>query len=172
MDRLTVFDQPIKFVERENFANLLQLTWLILSNNEIEFLSEEVFVDLPELKVLGIERTRIKKLPEKIFNSLRNIQQIFLNYNQIEHLSKDLFIKNFELNEIGARFNPFKTIAVDFSKIANLETLLLVEANCVDSDAGNKLKILEVQAMINQNCTALAAKRNRLKNKFNRKRFL
>lgn len=156
--------QTIKFIEREDFADMPHLTGLRLFENKIEFLPENVFYDLPNLKKLFLSDNRIKKLPEKIFKNLQKIDFVNIENNRIEHLSKNLFINNVEIENIQASGNPFKIIDVDFTKLTQLWRLGLQPGNCVNFWAVGKVKIPEVQQLVNSNCTLLAEKKNRKRN--------
>lgn len=155
LKKLWISNQNIKFVQRENFANLEQLTWLNMQQNKIEFLSENVFWDLPNLLELDFQSNRIKKLPEKIFENLLKIENIWFERNKIEHLSANLFETNTELTMVRFSGNPLKIIDVDFSTLPNLKRLFLYQAKCVDFIAKTHARIPEVQKIINQNCSAV-----------------
>lgn len=160
LEHLKIHDQQIKFIERENFANLSQLEELRLYHNKIEFLPDDIFNDVPNLKVLDLVHNRIKILPEKVFNKLWRVGEMYLNNNKIEHLSKNLFINNVELFMLQLDENSLKTIDDDFTKLPKLMFLNLRNANCVSFTVMSKSKISEMQEVIKQNCTA---KKNRIK---------
>lgn len=157
---LWILNQPIKYIEREIFFNMSQLTALTLNFNQIEFLPVDVFVDLPNVEYLSISGNRIKKLPEKLFNSMRKTKRIQFFSNRIEYLPKDLFISNVELQEVDFTYNPLKKVYVDFTNLANLWSLRLENSNCVNSYSRYNSQVADVQHYINENCTALKSKKN------------
>jgi Leucine-rich repeat (LRR) protein len=150
---LLITEQPIKFVERSDFAGLTQLEYLELSWNQIEFLPEDVFWDLPNLEELYLFDNKIKKLPVNIFKSLKKLKTIWLSSNKIDHLPKDLFVNNLEIEWILADYNPLKVIDVNFTKLKNLRQLYLGNANCIDFSAFNAIEVQEALLLINENCT-------------------
>lgn len=160
LEDLSTIHQSLKFIERQDFANMSRLKALRLFENKIEFLPEDVFQDLINLEVLLLQENRIKKFPEKLFSNLRKIEWISFEKNRIEHLPKDLFVNNIEIENIQASDNPLKIIDVDFTKLEKLWRLGLQPANCVNFWAVGKVKIPEVQKIINENCTVTALKKN------------
>lgn len=163
LEGLYIATQTIQFIERDNFVNLEQLSKLGLQSNKIEYLPKDVFYDLVNLKELFLNNNRIKKLPEQVFGNLRRVERIYLNSNKIEFLPRNLFTNNDELYSIYIYENVLKIVDVDFTKVAKLEILDLLNANCINFDGVGKSKIVEVQQIISQNCTASAARKNRLK---------
>lgn len=160
LQSLSIFNQPIIFVDRENFYNMTQLVRLGLFENKIEFLPHDVFDDLMDLEQLFLFDNRIKNFPRKIFDNLRKIKVINFDGNKIENLSKDLFINNVKLERIYAQRNPLRTIDVDFTKLSNLDYLNLQNAKCVNFWARIKSEVQKVQEIVNQNCVSAWRNRN------------
>lgn len=158
---LAIGDQWIRFVERENFADMSQLLELHLWQNQIDFLPEDVFLDLENLVRLDVSGNRIRKLPDKIFATLKKIKEINFGRNRIEHLKMDLFVNNFFLEKISAGDNLLKVIDVIFTKLENLIELHLKNAKCVDLELKTKSEILGNQETINKNCSTLTSKKIR-----------
>jgi Leucine-rich repeat (LRR) protein len=152
LKQLSIHHQLIESVERSDFDDLTQLETLLLSGNQIESLPEDVFWDLPNLKLLSFSRNKIKKLPENIFKNLKKLKEIYLYNNKIDHLPKNLFVNNLEIEVIWAHNNPLKTIDVDFTKLTNLSSLDLKNANCIDFKAENGAQFQKTLRLINQNC--------------------
>lgn len=157
---LWIVTQRIRFVEREDFVNLSQLIELLLYKNEIRFLPENVFWDLTNLEVLDLISNRISEISENIFINLKKIKTINFGRNNIQHLPENLFINNHELESINFSENRLRTINVDFLMLANLNELYLQKSNCIDLNMITILDIIEIQQVINQNCTILAARRS------------
>jgi Leucine-rich repeat (LRR) protein len=78
---LWIDKQKIKFVERGNFAGLLNLELLALSSNQIEFLPKNVFSEIPNLKTLGLSNNQIKHFPANVFGILKNLEELWTDGN-------------------------------------------------------------------------------------------
>ena len=121
LQELSVVQQQIKFIEKENFIDLVELEKMDLEGNEIEFLPQNVFEDLRNLKVLKISNNRIRKIPEQIFFNLKQLKVLTLEKNNILYLPENLLEKNTQLTEFNAWGNSFANNDVIFAKLPNMK---------------------------------------------------
>jgi Leucine-rich repeat (LRR) protein len=117
---LDLSHQKIKFIERTNFAELLNLKEMKLNHNQIEFLPENVFWDLLNLVTLDLNNNMIQALPVKVFSRLANLQLLDVAHNQIKKFSPQLFVDNPKLTEVSAYENPGKVDGIVFRGHSNL----------------------------------------------------
>jgi Leucine-rich repeat (LRR) protein len=87
LKRLEISQQLIKFVERENFANMKNLEELRLQSNKIGFLPEDVFWDLPNLKILNLSDNRLVEVPAKLLINSKQIEEVDTKNNRIRKSS-------------------------------------------------------------------------------------
>jgi Leucine-rich repeat (LRR) protein len=87
LKRLEISQQLIKFVERENFANMKNLEELRLQSNKIEFLPEDVFWDLTNLKIVNLSNNRLVELPAKLLMNSKQIKEVDTKNNRIRKSS-------------------------------------------------------------------------------------
>lgn len=159
LKKLWIHFQKIKFIERENFADMTRLTALNLNNNEIEFVSENIFQDLSCLESLDLNNNQIRIFPENVFKSLKKLKRISFSNNRIMHLPEKLFLYTWKLEEIFAPNNFLKTINVDFTKLYKLKMLYLENSKCIDIKTENKKDIQSIQQIVRQNCIAPGSKK-------------
>lgn len=127
---------------------------LSLFRNPIESLPEDVFWDLRNLEKLNLCDCQIRKLPESIFKSLKRLMSIILSDNRLTHLPGNLFESNLELREISIDNNNLRKIAVNFTKIPNLQWLSLEDNKCVNTSLVmvNLEQLEDFQDKLHRNC--------------------
>ena len=120
LDELSITQQTIKFIEKENFIDLFLLEKLDLTGNEIELLPQNVFEDLRNLKILKISNNRIRKISEQMFFNLKQLRVLMLQNNKISHLPENLLEKNTQMIELYVWGNSFDNKNVVFPKLSNM----------------------------------------------------
>lgn len=123
----------IKYIKRENFANMRNLSLLNLSVNKILQLPENVFIDLPELDFLSIHTNKIRELPESILSHSPQLIIFYFGANLVENLPEKFFASNHGLKEFYMRSGKLKTIDVDFRKFPNLTEVRFEGNICTNS---------------------------------------
>jgi Leucine-rich repeat (LRR) protein len=103
---LTIQDQNIRFVDRENFKFMDKLLKLFLFGNKIEYLAEDTFRDLILLNRLDLSHNRIKQLPQTIFHHFTTFNFLNLGYNQIAKYPRKLLDGKFNPSRIECVVNP------------------------------------------------------------------
>jgi Leucine-rich repeat (LRR) protein len=161
LKKLEIYNQNIKFIEVEDFANLEKLEGLYLAGNPLKTLKENVFDKLGNLKQLHLNGCQLESLPTKIFSKLTKLEKIRLGRNQLTHLDKELFANNLELKTISLNGNKLQKIDVDFTKLPNIEYISMRDNDCINFSYGKTESwapthsIQEFQSAINQNCPKL-----------------
>jgi Leucine-rich repeat (LRR) protein len=154
--------ENIKFVKKQNFANMTKLRVLDLSYNPLRSLDEDVFEDLETLEVLDLRYCRLSNLSLKLFHNQRKLKKIALANNLMTHLDEKLFINNQELEVIWLYENRLKQINIDFTNFEKMRQILLLKNVCINSNFGDdrywfrtseaETSLDELQKIINQNC--------------------
>lgn len=153
------FDGSLEFLEREDLANMQQLTELDIFNSLVKSLDEDVFWDLPNLETLRFFKSQLKKIPLNLFVNMRKLREVSFHGNQLTSLDRDLFKNNPQLESVVFEDNKIVTIKVDFTKFARVNeinflgnvctNLVFLEAN---SRLSSVLSVHEFQAAINRTC--------------------
>lgn len=108
----------------DQFAGLLQLTWLYLDHNHIYSVDPNAFRGLRRLKELVLSSNKITQLPNATFRPMPNLRHVHLSYNNLQSLEPDLFHGLRKLQTLHLRSNALKTIPVRiFQDCRSLEFL-------------------------------------------------
>ncbi|XP_067843488.1 leucine-rich repeat transmembrane neuronal protein 1 [Heptranchias perlo] len=108
----------------DQFAGLLQLTWLYLDHNHIYSVEGTAFRGLRRLKELVLSSNKITQLPNATFRPLPNLRHVQLSYNNLQSLEPDLFHGLRKLQTLHLRSNALKYIPVRiFQDCRSLEFL-------------------------------------------------
>lgn len=126
LESLTILGESVKLIQRQDFANMKQLTALDLYGLSIEFLSVDLLTDLPNLTEIKMKSCKLDKIPEKLFENQRDLKTLDLDDNRIEVLEKDLFKFNLKLKWVYVDKNNLKQIFVDFSKLTAITRINFV----------------------------------------------
>lgn len=123
----------LKYIRRENFANMGNLSILTLSGNQILSFSGDVFMDLPKLEWLSIHTNQISVLPEELLANMPKLVSFYFGANLAHNLPEKVFASNLNVEEIYIRSGKLKTVDVDFSKLPKIREVHL-EANTCTND--------------------------------------
>ncbi|XP_053572250.1 leucine-rich repeat transmembrane neuronal protein 2 [Bombina bombina] len=99
-------------LQKHQFLNFSQLTWLHLDYNQIENIQEESFQGLYKLNELILRSNKISYLPNATFSQLLNLQILDLSFNQLTSLNTELFHGLRKLQSMHLRANSLRTIPV------------------------------------------------------------
>lgn len=126
---LTITQDTIECIERNDFLNMKQLKELVLSYNPINFVAKDALWDLHELERLFLEHCKIESLTKDVFKNLPRLENLFLTRNRLTHLDQRSFNNLLQLREINLSENPISFIASDTSwNLPNLEKLSISSA--------------------------------------------
>lgn len=99
----------------------------------------------PNLLILDLENQGIDKIRQKDLMGFKNLKVLVLKNNKIKILESDLFKHNEFLQTIDFRHNKVLEIAENtFSHLKYLHNLLLEGNNCVDSNALESTKVVQL----------------------------
>ncbi|KAM4677322.1 leucine-rich repeat transmembrane neuronal protein 2 [Discoglossus pictus] len=99
-------------LQKHQFVNYSQLTWIHLDYNQIANIQEESFQGLYKLNELILRSNKISHLPNTTFNQLVNLDILDLSFNQLTSLSPELFYGLRKLQSMHLRSNSLRTIPV------------------------------------------------------------
>lgn len=78
----------VKFIKKENFRGMENLSTLYLNLNQIETLPDDAFAELPNLQFLSLGNGKIKVLPENIFQQNPNLNSFDILFGPLENCNK------------------------------------------------------------------------------------
>lgn len=143
----------VKFIDRNNFANMGKLHTLAFSNHKLNFFSEDVFQEINNLRLLCLNNNLIEWLPKNIFSELLNLELAMLNDNQLTHLERDLFKNNLLLEFLSFENNKIKTIAINFTKLPKIKMINLKNNVCIKIIFVEGMNLETMQMLIRMYCS-------------------
>ena len=99
LQNLTLANNHILGVSRDNFIGLSMLQRLDLSKNNIAQLGPQTFELMPELRVLKLSTNAIVRIEQGAFLNLNKLEMLYLDGNQIQVLPEPQ-IKGIEFREV------------------------------------------------------------------------
>ncbi|MEE6479026.1 hypothetical protein FKM82_012100 [Ascaphus truei] len=99
-------------LQKQQFVNFSQLTWLHLDHNKITNIEDESFQGLYNLNELNLRSNKISHLSTTTFNQLLNLQMLDLSFNQLTFLHHELLYGLRKLQSIHLRSNALQIIPV------------------------------------------------------------
>lgn len=113
-----------------SFMNLLELTFLEISNNSIASLPENLFINQTELKYLNLTENGLKSLPNGIFKHTKKLCWLDLSHNQLKTIQPGTFDVLIDLNGLNLSYNQlnfddFNDLESPFKNLAALKSLNL-----------------------------------------------
>lgn len=154
IEDLFISNAHLKFIKRENFANMGKLKLIYFLGNEIENVSVDTFEDLSGLEFLSLCGSKLKSLHEDLLSKLINLQQFRANINEIEVLPENFFAHNPNLSEIYLIHGKLVSIKVDFTKLTQIKEIYLTENTCINENfLSTSMAIADFQQRINSKCS-------------------
>lgn len=123
---LYLSNMPANSVLGENsFRNLLNLTYLEISNNYIVSLAENIFINQTELKFLNLTGNNLRSLPDGIFKYTKKLLRVDLSHNQLDTIYSGTFddlidLKGLDLSYNKLNFDEFQAPINDLAKLKSL----------------------------------------------------
>ena len=109
-----------------DFANLTNLTGLLLFNNDLRTLPDGIFDGLANLEFLFLYENDLRTLPDDIFDRLPKLRTLFLNDNDFRTLPGGIFEGLAKLRNLGLYDNDLQTLPDDiFEGLAKLQHLFM-----------------------------------------------
>ena len=110
---------------------MINLTRLLLNNNQLESLSASIFDKLVNLQRLYLYSNQLKILPARIFDKLVNLQRLNLSNNQFGSLPENILDSLVDLerfwilaNPLVAKFNSADQIIANKGSNDNYSTFI------------------------------------------------
>ena len=123
---LGISNHAMDALPEDIFDGLDSLESLALINNEIAALPEDVFDGLGSLKRLDLNDNEIAALPEDVFDGLGSLESLDLNDNEIAALPEDVFDGLGSLKSLDLGVNQIVTLPEDvFDGLGSLKSLKL-----------------------------------------------
>lgn len=136
-----------------------QLTGLInlqIYGKNVEKIAKDIFHHCENVKNVVISGTHNNWLPEDSFDFLINMESLNLSANKIKMIPSFIFSDNKKLREFVADDNPLEVIDVFFEQ--PLQFVSLKNCACVDEQELRSMFMLEINHVIEENCTSYKVK--------------
>lgn len=88
---LSLYNNIITEISKQNFRNLTSLKNLNLRSNRLTALPEKAFRDLSKLKSLNLGANKLSILPDNAFEGLESLEELFLDSNNLRVIPNTLF---------------------------------------------------------------------------------
>lgn len=132
LNELDILGESIKFVKREDFANMTQLSVLTMHDLLIDFLPKDLLVDLTNLNQIAITFCAIEEVPEVFFVNQEKLEKLSLRSNRLKDLHARLFKSNPMLSVVDLEGNNLQKINVDFTRLPALRFIILYNNACLN----------------------------------------
>ena len=133
LKRLSITNNDLSVIEKENFAHLTQLEELDLNEGNIRFIEEDAFSNLHSLKALYLGGNKLRFVQPKTFDGLANLQNISIELNHLTDLDDNVFTTNSKLINIWLNGNKINIMSPTvFEGLTNLAYVDLQENECID----------------------------------------
>lgn len=150
---LIVWFSGLKYFERRDLYLGPNITEINFQDNLIENFPDNPFLNNTELKKLNFGGNRIKDLPENLLVYSVDLLVFIADRNLIEFLPKLIFSKNIYLEFVNLNNNRIKRIAVDFTKMPNIERVLGLNNVCANFYLNRKMNAIQLNKLVRANCT-------------------
>lgn len=126
IDSLSVNDNLITAIERNDFDNLLNLRRLRLGGNQISSIEAGAFDGLTGLRELSLGNNKIPSIEAGLFSRLAGLEELDLERNQLTSIEGGLFRGLTNLIDLCLVTNLIASVNVaDFDGLTNLQRLNL-----------------------------------------------
>lgn len=150
LKKILVRNSKLTSVDDNSFQSL-QVTHLILANNEIVHVSSEAFQKLKSsLEAIDLSHNKISQLDTTTFNYLLKLKVLNLGHNKLQKLNGNIFVHNVNLEQLYLDNNKLKSINaylmnnLRILKLADFTGNTCINMNFPRNTLQNlKLKILE-----------------------------
>ncbi|KZC03990.1 Protein toll [Dufourea novaeangliae] len=129
LQRLILSSNNIKNLTDDIFADIPELTWLDLRENDVH-LPPGIFNNTVKLEVLELGRNMMRNIEPEVFDGLTKLQLLNLWQNKFTEIKSGTFDKLVSLRSLDLNSNDLITLSKDvFVKLENLEVLNLFGNN-------------------------------------------
>lgn len=121
---LYVFENGIRALSEDSFAETPALQLLDLSQNQLQSLPRNVFQPLHSLCNLDLSANQLREVTNETFHGLRRLERLYLDHNRLQHLHPAAFGSLESLLELKLQDNQLHALPP-----LSLPTLLLLDVS-------------------------------------------
>ena len=126
--KLSLANNILTALSRNNFAGLDSLEVLDLSGNPIKIVKYDSFAELENLKKLYLSDCQIDLIADDAFAHLNNLQELYLSNNKLTDITPNMLAGAYNLKILDLSFNHIKEIE-PFSFNVSFLTILKLNNN-------------------------------------------
>ena len=109
-DTLSLHNQGLSSLQKNDFANLSNLQDLLLHGNTLSSLDPGIFTGLSALRTLYLQVNHLSSLNADIFSGLTNLQTLYLSNNKLSSLNPVIFNGLSTLVNLGLNNNSLSSL--------------------------------------------------------------